>query len=119
MQDNQCIIKHNVNFNRLVICTGWDDSVLHHCYYTGLAERVRDIMGQLEKPTTLETMKTLAHSIDPGHWERLQEKSCSGKNKSNNKSDNKPDKVLKHCMMGKCGVTEFTEYNRVTEFTEI
>jgi hypothetical protein len=91
MQDNHRILKYNVEFNRLAIRTGWDDSVLRHRYYTGLAERIKDIMGQQGKPATLEAMKTLAHAIDSRHWERLREKSRSGKGKSDTheKSDNK------------------------------
>ena len=94
MQDNQHILKYNVEFNRLAVRTGWDDSVLRHRYYSGLAERIKDIMGQQGKPPTLEAMKLLAHSIDSRHWERLREKSRSGKNKSDNqdKSDNRTHK---------------------------
>jgi hypothetical protein len=88
MQDNQHIVKYNVEFNRLAIRTGWDDSVLGHRYYSGLAEHVKDIMGQQGKPATLEAMRLLAHSIDSRHWKRLREKSRAGKNKA----DGKPDK---------------------------
>ena len=51
-------------------------------------------MGQQGKPATLKAMKTLAHSIDSRYWERNHEKSCSGKNKSDNqdKPDNKNQK---------------------------
>ena len=45
MQDNQHTVKYKVKFNCLTICTGWDDSVLHHCYYSGLAECIKDAMG--------------------------------------------------------------------------
>ena len=98
MHDNQHIVKYNVEFNRLAIRTGWDDGVLRHRYYSGLAERIKDIMGQQGKPTSLEDMKHLAHSIDSRHWERLREKSRAGRSKSdhpdkpdskNNKSDDK------------------------------
>ena len=98
MQDNQHIVKYNVEFNRLAIRTGWGDSVLRHRYYSGLAERIKDAMGQQGKPPTLEAMKELAHSIDSRHWERLREKSRAGRNKTdgtdksdgkNNKSDDK------------------------------
>jgi hypothetical protein len=93
MQDNQHIIKYNVEFNRLAIRTGWDESVLRYRYYTGLAERIKDIMGQQGKPPTLEAMKLLAHTIDSRHWERLREKSRSGKSKSDDKADDhKSDK---------------------------
>lgn len=96
MHDNQHIVKYNVEFNRLAIRTGWGDSVLRHRYYSGLAERIKDIMGQQGKPATLEDMKTLAHSIDSRHWERLREKSRAGKSKSDNtdksdKNNNKTD----------------------------
>jgi hypothetical protein len=93
MQDNQHIVKYNVEFNRLAIRTGWDNSVLRHRYYSGLAERIKDIMGQQGKPATLAAMKTLAHAIDSRHWERLREKSRSGKSKSDDKSD-KPDSKI-------------------------
>ena len=91
MQDNQHIVKYNVKFNRLAIHTGWDDGVLHHRYYSGLAKRIKDVMGQHGKPSTLEAMKVLAHSIDSRYWERNREKSHARKNKSegNDKSDGK------------------------------
>src|SRR5271163_209771 len=104
MRDNQHILKYNVEFNRLSIQTGWSDGVLRHRYYAGLAERIKDIMGQQGKPSTLTEMKTLAHSIDSRHWEWLREKSRSdatktskpdGKStsasKPDQKSDNKPN----------------------------
>src|SRR5271156_3980702 len=99
MRDNQRILKYNVEFNRLSIQTGWSDGVLRHRYYAGLAERIKDIMGQQGKPSTLTEMKTLAHSIDSRHWERLREKSCSdaktskpdGKSTSTSKPDQKSD----------------------------
>ena len=77
MSENQRIVKYNVKFNRLAIKTGWDDSVLRHRYYSGLSERIKDIIGQQGKPSTLAAMKNLAHSIDSRHWERLREKSRS------------------------------------------
>ena len=94
IQDNQHIVKYNVKFNCLAICTGWGDSVLRHCYYSGLAEQIKDAMGQQGKPPTLEAMKELAHSIDSHHWEHLHKKSCAGRNKSdsNDKSDGKNNK---------------------------
>ena len=91
MQDNQHIVKYNVEFNRLAIRTGWGDSVLRHRYYSGLAERIKDTMGQTGKPPTLEAMKTLAHAIDSRHWECLREKSRAGRSKPEKSDDKKPD----------------------------
>ena len=44
MQDNQHIVKYNIEFNCLAIHTGWDENVLHHRYYTSLAEWIEDII---------------------------------------------------------------------------
>ena len=87
MQDNQHIIKYNVDFNTLAIRTGWNNITLRHGYYSGLAERIEDIMSQQGKPNTLKEMKNLACSIDARHWERQREKSRSGKGKSDDKPD--------------------------------
>ena len=75
--------------NSTVLCTGWDDSVLRHHYYSGLVERIKDIMSQQGKPATLEAMKALVHSIDSCHYECLREKSRSEKNKPDKDKSNK------------------------------
>src|SRR5712664_1181720 len=90
MQDNQKIVKYNIEFNKLASRTGWDDGVLQHRYYSRLADRIKDIMGQQGKPPTLEDMKILAHSIDSRYWERAREKSRSGRNKSDSDKPDKP-----------------------------
>src|ERR1700678_3571949 len=94
MRENQRIVKYDVEFNCFAIKTGSDDAVLRHRYYSGLAECIKDIMGQQAKPTTLDNTRKLAHSIDARYWERLREKNRSDKTntKSDNRSDNKSDK---------------------------
>ena len=87
MQDNQPIVKYNIEFNRLAIHISWDENILRHRYYTGLAEWIKDIMGHQVKPTTLDAMKLLAHTINAHHWTRIREKSHSGKSKSDDKTD--------------------------------
>ena len=89
MRDGQHIVKYNVEFNRLAIRTGWDNNVLRHRYYSGLADRIKDNMGYHGKPSTLDEMKRLAHSIDSRHWERQREKSRSEKSHPT-KSDKSP-----------------------------
>ena len=92
MKDNQHILKYNIEFTCLATQTSWDDTVLQHCYYSGLADRIKDIMGQQGKPDTLDKMRILARSIDTQHWERAHEKSHSGSNKSNNNNSNNSNK---------------------------
>ena len=87
MKDNQHILRYNIEFTRLATQTGWNDSVLWHCYYSGLAEQIKDIIETQGKPTTLEAMKTLAHSIDACHWEHVWEKSHSSSDKTNNNNN--------------------------------
>jgi hypothetical protein len=101
MMDNQKIIKYNVEFTRFSVRTGWNDAVLRYRYYTGLAERIKDVMSQQGKPNTLEDMKRLAQSIDARHWERLREKSRTSKGKSDDKPDPKSDKGNKSDDKGK------------------
>ena len=93
MQDNQCILKYNIDFNRLAIQTGWSNNVLQHWYYSSLAEQIKDVMGQQGKPATLPAMKTLVHAIGSHHWEWLHKKSHSNKPapKQDNKSQQKPE----------------------------
>ena len=74
MWDDQCILKYNIDFNRLAIQTGWSNNVLWHQYYSGLAEQIKDVMGQQGKPANLPEIKTLAHAIYSHHWEWLHEK---------------------------------------------
>ena len=64
MQENQHIVKYNVEFTRLAIHTRWDESVLRHHYYSGLVERIKDIMGQQGKPQTeRETANTRQNEV--------------------------------------------------------
>ena len=97
MRDNQCILKYNIDFNRLAVQTGWSDNVLQHQYYSRLAKQIKVVMGQQGKPANIPKMKTLVHAINSCHWEWLRKKSCSDKpapnkdNKSQQKSEKKPE----------------------------
>jgi hypothetical protein len=92
MKDSHKILKYNVEFTRLAKLTRWDESALRHRYYTGLAERIKDVLSQsLTKPQTLLELKTAAHAIDARYWERSREKARTG-NPSSGKSEHKSDK---------------------------
>ena len=95
MKDNQHILKYNIEFTRLATQTSWDDTVLWHCYYSGLADHIKEIMGQQGKPDTLDKMRILAHSIDTRHWERVHKKSHSGPDKPNHHNSNNSNKSNK------------------------
>ena len=74
MHENQHIVNYTVEFNCLAVQTTWNDSVLHR-YYCGLAECIKDTLGQQGKPSTLSGMKNLAYSINAHYWEHHHEKS--------------------------------------------
>ena len=59
-----------------------------------IAERIKDAIGQVGKPSTLTELKTLTHSINARYWEHLCKKSCTEKpnQPNNNKSNKKPEK---------------------------
>jgi hypothetical protein len=117
MKEGQRILKYNIEFTRLATQTGWDDSVLRHRYYSGLAERIKDVMGQLGKPSTLDAMKNLAHSIDARHWERVREKSRSGSDKTNssNSGNNKSDKKSNNNNSGSSNNSNNSNNNNKTQ----
>jgi len=54
---------------------GWGNSVLCHCYYQGLPNRIQDPISTWEqgKPTLFQDMYALAMTIDHCYWERDRE----------------------------------------------
>src|SRR5271168_2289572 len=95
MRENQRIVKYDVEFNRFTIKTGWDDAVLRHHYYSGLAEHIKDIMGQQAKPTTLDNTRKLAHSID-NRSDNKSDKNNSQASSSRHYSDKSPSTSKPH-----------------------
>ena len=63
MKDNQHILRYNIEFTRLATQTGWNDSILQHRYYSGLAKRIKDIIVR-------DRLMQLA-----SHWEAGKERS--------------------------------------------
>ena len=54
---------------------GWRNSVLCHCYYQGLPNRIQDPISTRKqgKPTLFQDMYVLAMTIDHHYWERDHE----------------------------------------------
>jgi len=82
MLDNLCmkpgdkISTYNVDFMRYASQLGWGNSVLCHCYYQGLPNRIQDPISTQEqgKPTSFQDMYALAMTIDHRYWERDHER---------------------------------------------
>jgi len=77
MLDNLCmrpsdkISTYNVDFICYASQLGWGNSVLCHCYYQGLPNRIQDPISiwKQGKPTLFQDMYALAITIDHCYWE--------------------------------------------------
>ena len=100
MKDTQRIVRYIVEFNHLASqLKGYGDTALHHKFYTGLPDHVKDEICRVGKPRQLEDLHSLAQSIDARYWERKEEVACQTKtslgnssNNGNNNTSNKSDK---------------------------
>ena len=77
MLDNLCmklsnkIFTYNVNFIRYASQLSWENSILCHCYYQGLPNRIQDPISirKQGKPTLFQDIYALAMTIDHYYWE--------------------------------------------------
>jgi len=75
MQDYQHVNKYMIEFSKHATHTGWNDVALNSEFYRGLAERIKDQLVSMERPVTLQQLKTDALCCDSRYWERQGEKS--------------------------------------------
>ena len=74
MKEGQKINKYVVEFNRLAgQVRGYGNGALHHIFYSGLPDRIKDEISHIGKPRTLDGYRTLAQTIDARYWERKSE----------------------------------------------
>ena len=100
MKDMQRIICYIVEFNRLASqLKGYGNAALHHKFYTGLPNCVKDKICHVGKPRQLEDLCSLTQSIDARYWEQKEEVARQSKtspgnssNNGNNNVSNKSDK---------------------------
>ena len=83
MKEGQKINKYIVEFNRLAgqVCS-YGDGALHHIFYSGLPDCIKDEISRVGKPCTLDGFCTLAQTIDARYWERKSEILRQTKNSS-------------------------------------
>jgi len=78
--DNLCmkpgdkIATYNVEFMQYTAQLNWGDSVLYHCFYQRLPNRLQDPIANWEqgKPNSFQAMYQLAITFDNHYWERNQ-----------------------------------------------
>ena len=78
MLDNLCmkpsdkIFTYNVDFMHYASQLGWGNSVLYHCYYQELPNRIQNPIStqKQEKPTSFQDIYALAMTINYRYWEQ-------------------------------------------------
>ena len=74
MKETHHIIRYLVEFNRLSSqLHGYGEAALHHKFYTGLSDQIKDKICCTGKPQNLEDLQALAQDIDTRYWERKDE----------------------------------------------
>ena len=75
MNPDDRIATYNIAFLRYSTQLQWTESALCHRYYSGLPDRIQDIISTREggKPSTFQTLYSTAVSIDNHFWERKRE----------------------------------------------
>ncbi|KIO08003.1 hypothetical protein M404DRAFT_23249 [Pisolithus tinctorius Marx 270] len=64
------------------------DRVLHHHFYSGLPDRIKDEVCQVGKPRTLHKLRHLTQEIDAHYWEHREEVQWASKHQSSSNSNN-------------------------------
>ena len=58
MQDHQNVNKYMIEFSKHATHTGWNNAALYGEFYCGLAEHIKDQLVSLDRPLTLQQLKT-------------------------------------------------------------
>ena len=92
MKEGQKINKYIIVFNCLAgqVCS-YNDGTLHHIFYSGLPDCIKDEISHIGKPHTLDGFHTFVQTIDARYWECKskilhQTKNSSVPSASNSKS---------------------------------
>ncbi|KAG6327532.1 hypothetical protein ID866_11557 [Astraeus odoratus] len=74
MKDSTRINKYIIEFNHLAtqVC-GYREGALHHMFYNGLPDCIKDKIACIGKPPHLVDLCTMAQGIDAHYWERKSE----------------------------------------------
>ncbi|KAG6326780.1 hypothetical protein ID866_12309 [Astraeus odoratus] len=103
MKENQCINKYMVEFNWLTSqVRGYGNGALHHQFYSGLPDHIKDKICHIGKPCNLDDLCYLAQEIDMHYWECKEEVQHTNKpSGTNNFPTNKPSSSASNSGKGK------------------
>ncbi|KIK97139.1 hypothetical protein PAXRUDRAFT_10350 [Paxillus rubicundulus Ve08.2h10] len=70
MKDSQCINKYAIEFNHIASqVRGYGDGTLHHHFYSGLLDCIKDEITCVGKPAMLTELRILSQGINACYWE--------------------------------------------------
>ncbi|KAG6327988.1 hypothetical protein ID866_11101 [Astraeus odoratus] len=103
MKENQCIKKYMVKFNQLASqVRGYGNGTLHHQFYSGLPDCIKDEICCVGKPCNLDNLHYLALEINTCYWEHKEEVQCTNKSSgTSNFPVNKPGSSTPNSGKGK------------------
>ena len=65
MKDTHHVNRYVVDFNQITSqVRGYGDGALHHHFYSGLPDRIKDEISRIGKPCTLDGLRAVAQEID-------------------------------------------------------
>jgi len=92
MKDSYRVTRYIMDFNRLASqVQDYGDGTLHHLFYSGLPDCLKDEIARVGKPLTLNGLRALCQEINARYWERKDEISRTTKSQptsSTTKSSN-------------------------------
>jgi len=88
MKDHHRVNKYLVEFNHYASqVKGYGEGALHHMFYNGFPDQIKDEVSHVGKPHTLFKLHTLVQTIDAHYWECKTE--CTRQEKSARNSSDK------------------------------
>ncbi|KAG6326596.1 hypothetical protein ID866_12493 [Astraeus odoratus] len=91
----------------------WINNALHHQFYSGLPDCIKDEICHVGKPHNLDDLHYLAQEIDMHYWEHKEEVQCANKSSgTNNFPANKPGSSTSNSASSSSGNTNSSLSNK-------
>ena len=72
--------RYVVDFNWIVSqVQGYGNGTLHHHFYSGLPDQIKDEISCIGKPHTLDSLHAVTQEINTRYWEHKEEVACQNK----------------------------------------
>ena len=80
VKDTHYVNCYVVDFNWIVSqVQGYGDGTLHHHFYSGLLDQIKDKISHFSKPCTLDRLHAIAQKINTQYWKCKEEVACQNK----------------------------------------